>query len=143
MNCITLKNPKASHIVVGRADELWMNWSTKYKGPLLIHVGLGFNERLQVYGDATEDVQGAIIGFVKLLGMGKRNHGLTQWRLAFPMVFETPIVCRGNIKLFEVDDELVIKAINAATKPIKAEPTPTPEQVYPPKWNRLQGFTGD
>jgi len=152
MNCITLKNPKASHVIMGRVNEIPMRFSTKHKGPLLIHASLGLNDRLKYYGDPHEQVTGVILGFVDLLGMGRKRHGIVQWRVWHPMAFASPIPYRsysggGTIKIYDVQFDGLEAAIGKAVHPstlIEPMQNLQYEDVYPSTLARRRGrFAGD
>jgi len=103
-------------------------WSTRYRGPLLIHAGKS-REWLEVEEDdradwpsrygiafppAQELVFGALLGVVELVGVGEFNPGDADpfasgpycWYLRNPRAFAEPVPYRGRQMLFDVPAEV-------------------------------------
>lgn len=112
------------------------SWAIKYRGPLLIHAakrpmsawahrnGLIREALQQAYGEEMEVPYGAIIGRVDLvechpaegvralldgyaLAMGDYADGRFAWEVERPVLFEAPVVYRGQQGLFRVPNALI------------------------------------
>jgi hypothetical protein len=132
MKCLTIKQPWASWILNNSQvpiaaplpkDIENRTWSTKYRGPLLIHAGKARDRArkfLQVPGLGDTDVLGAILGVVDLVDVVE-GHGSVwaigghyHWVLANPRAFGEPIPYKGRLGLYEVSDPRVDAAIRLA-----------------------------
>ena len=119
MKCISIQQPWAWAIFHGKDVEN-RTWATKYKGELLIHAGMKFDEKgFEWIKKNIPDLhlpfffaQGAIIGKVTMTGIvvhssspwffGPYGHVYTN-----PVEFKEPIPFKGALKYFDVPDELV------------------------------------
>lgn len=115
------------------------SWPTDYRGPLLIHAAQKhFSEREakrlfiklgieEYFHNWWHMPYGAILGKVDLVNvvptyaisatipieqfaLGDFTYGRFAWELRNPVLFETPIPFRGRQRLFNVPDELVMRA---------------------------------
>lgn len=129
MKAISLTQPMAYAIFHGKDVEN-RKWTTKYRGPLLIHASQGFDKghyrwivdndnRLCTFIPEESSpvfVHGALIGVVNLVQV-VRVHG-SRWFfgpygfcLRDAREFKEPIPYRGALNLFYVPDEVVKEAM--------------------------------
>jgi len=108
-------------------------WSTRYRGPLLIHASKSpasykaqnpdrWRERYGIELPAWDHlVKGAIIGVIELVDcfhdservvVSAWTEGPWQWLLADPRPFPEPIPFRGLQQLFMVPDTLIPQAFH-------------------------------
>ena len=126
MKALSLTQPWSTLVVTGAKRFETRSWSTKYRGPLLIHAAKRFpayakDYALEVYRNAAvlpDFPLGAIVGRVYLLEVvhvedllalsiqeakyGDYTPGRWVWQLAGAEMFETPIPYKGALGLFEV-----------------------------------------
>ena len=121
MKCLSCKQPWADLIVGGVKDVENRSWSTRYRGPLLIHAGLTVNvagiEWLRRWRDIEIDRSalplGAILGAVDLVDCRKtrasrwHHHGAVGWYFENPRRLQTPIPYKGQLGVFNVPDHLL------------------------------------
>jgi hypothetical protein len=130
MKCLSVHQPWAHAILhLGKNVENRV-WSTRHRGPLLIHAAkarASLNARWPVPGlefPATSSLTfGAILGVVDLIGCVKvgpdgdlglfgqsswGEEGMFGWVLANPRPFKVPIPYRGAQGLFEVGENVAI-----------------------------------
>lgn len=150
MKVLSILQPWASLVVTkdpktGKAYKQieTRSWNTKYRGPLLIHAGIGKQYRkLPTDGPLWMNCPmrlfesmpfGAIIGMVNLvdtfpmetagkvfqkmsdigikdqdqeIAFGDYSTGRTGWILSDPILFQTPIPCKGNLSIWNLPAEL-------------------------------------
>lgn len=133
IKALTIQQPYAHYIIHGdesgdRKDVENRTWPTKYRGPLLIHAGVG-RDYVRRGGKTVrpEWVFGAIVGIVEvtecfglLARMGvtmyrqavlAKPHDLRWaegpwcWRLADPRPLAEPVPCKGKLGLWAPDAE--------------------------------------
>lgn len=133
VKCLSIHQPWANAIFnLGKNVENRI-WSTKYRGPLLIHAAKSrrsfdywtpreWQDKYHCELPSWESLtKGVIIGIVEVVDCfhwlfndpGKSRQyekwgcGPYCWVLKNPRAFETPIPYKGNQNLFNVDDALV------------------------------------
>jgi len=112
---LTVRQPWAWAIVQGGKDVENRSWSTKHRGPLLIHAGSAFErdgyETVKRLGSrppppVDELVHGAIIGVVELVDCVQDSDsewavpGQWQWCLQSPRVVQA-VPCPGKLGLWQ------------------------------------------
>jgi hypothetical protein len=131
MRALSLYQPWASLLVYGYKRIETRSWSTTYRGILLIHASQtkrwmpDFPRLLHSAGlpDAMTDLPtpfGAVLGSVEVvdcrkseefsesdvgtqeMALGHFSPGRYGWVLRNPVVFTTPIPCKGMLRLWEV-----------------------------------------
>src|SRR5262249_28231184 len=123
MKTISIQQPWAAAVVLGRKDIENRSWPTRYRGPLLIHAGrsraqveaLGRVEltRIVPTWHLPEMAFGAVIGIVTFFdcvpveeaGDSEWAGGPWCWLLRDRRAFDRPVPLRGRLGLFEVDDD--------------------------------------
>lgn len=115
MKAITIRQPWAALIVAGIKDIENRTWTTKYRGPLLIHAGGAEWEPLSklVREPAVSSLYSRIIGIVDLVDVAESHpspwfEGPYGWVLANPRPIK-PVPMAGRLGLFEVEDETSAK----------------------------------
>ena len=120
MRVLTIRQPWASLIALGHKDIENRTWSTRYRGPLLIHAASApsvnareafrLAESLGVYLPAHELPLGRIVGVVRLDGCVSRSEspwfeGPVGWQLsgARALAFDRHIVGRLGLWSVELD----------------------------------------
>ena len=122
MKALSLSQPMAWAIFNGKDIEN-RNWSTKYRGRVIIHAAKSFNwehynwltendNRLilssPLPGFRSEFISGALIGEVDIIGC-VQNHtsrwffGKYGFVLANAELYDKPIPCKGKLNFFEPD----------------------------------------
>lgn len=143
MKCLTICQPYPELILLGQKRVENRVWEVKYRGPMLIHAGkstefLQLNKgdaREAVYNLLVEDlVFGAIVGYCHVIECahiddirsGKydksmpwlraHEHASGPWCWVLDRVgrFETPILYKGQLGLFNVSSQMVKHARSAA-----------------------------
>lgn len=136
MRCISICQPWASAIFLGHKTIETRGWSTRYRGPLLIHASKTFTKFAQNF--AAEELAvgrglerfplGAILGVVELESIGETEDqdylisalerrygdfswGRFGWQLTNIRPFKEPIGYSGRQGLFNVPDSVVAEAI--------------------------------
>lgn len=109
MKALTLRQPWAWAVLVGGKDIENRSWSTRHRGPLLIHAGAALDvgvlpQRLS-RPEPAEHIQSAILGIVDLVDVVEHSRsrwfeGPFGWVLANPRVFRLPIPCKGRLGLW-------------------------------------------
>jgi hypothetical protein len=117
MRALTIRQPFAAAILAGSKTVEYRSWPTNHRGDLLIHAGLkkAPEEWLERYPDVDPEalVYGAILGVVEVVDCRLRR-GQYEWVLGNPRPFAEPVPCKGNTRLFNVDDATVRKQLAAA-----------------------------
>jgi hypothetical protein len=124
MKCLSLKQPFAELIVLGKKTIELRNWRTKFRGEFLVHASLSVDEvASKINGfDSGELVRGAIIGKANLyevkeytnnsefladkkkhMASGQYMHGKYGFLLKDAVKFEKPIPFKGKLNFFEAD----------------------------------------
>ena len=127
---ITVCQPWAAAIVAGFKRYENRTWSTRYRGPLLIHAGLSTRwvgsgrEAIEGLGIPVPPLAfGAILGSVDLVRCFEFPRHATQqaksdplaegpvcWELARPRRLAEAVPCKGSLGLFGVPDRLLAGA---------------------------------
>jgi hypothetical protein len=109
MKALTIRQPWAALIVAGFKNIENRTWTTKYRGPLLIHAGGTEWEPLSrfVPEAAIPSLYSRIIGMVDLLDVVESHaspwfEGPYGWVLANPRPIR-PVPMAGRLGLFEVN----------------------------------------
>jgi hypothetical protein len=112
---LTIRQPWAWAIIYGGKDVENRSWSTKYRGPLLIHAGSAFEPdgyetvkqlASQAPPPSAELIHGAIIGVVDLVdcvrGLPSVWAVADQWHwcLRDPRPFHPAVPCPGKLGLW-------------------------------------------
>lgn len=85
MRAITIRQPWAELIVLGKKDVENRSWRTRHRGPLLIHAGAGADwDYFEEYAVRDDAVRGAIIGVVELLECTKKR--ASDWHVSHQAV---------------------------------------------------------
>ncbi len=115
---LTIKQPWADAIVHGTKRVENRRWTTTYRGPLLIHAGLGYDPAARFLIDpaaltAWPDVRGALIATATLTGIhpaqgccmpwGESGSGVFHWQLTDVTALPTPVPCKGRLRLWTPD----------------------------------------
>jgi hypothetical protein len=110
LRALTVKQPWAWAILFAGKDVENRSWSTKYRGPLLIHAGSSRDRdavlpRRRGVAEPNEHVLGAILGIVDLLDVVEQSRsrwfsGPFGWILANPRPFHSPVTCPGRLSLW-------------------------------------------
>lgn len=129
MKALTLKQPWADQIMTGAKTIETRTWSTKYRGPLVIHAAA------KPKGDF---VTSAILGIVdladcRLMTVDDEDEAMCSvtfaryaWLLGFVYKFRKPISCKGALSLWSVPhDKLMRLAVEIMTSD-KVEPLHKP-----------------
>ncbi len=127
MHCLSIHQPWAHAILHLGKDIENRTWSTKYRGPLLIHASkslASYKRELSYdwmarYGVALPSLDemafGAILGVVDLTDcintpvQSVWAENAWKWVLKNPVLCEKPIPLRGQQGLFSVDREILLK----------------------------------
>lgn len=111
MKAITIRQPWAALIVAGIKDIENRTWTTKYRGPLLIHVGATNWSPLSQFVPkaAIPSLYSCILGVVDLVDVVESHpspwfEGPYGWVLANPRPMR-PVPIAGRLGLFEVEDD--------------------------------------
>lgn len=115
VKALTLRQPWAWATIYGGKDVENRRWTTRHRGPLLIHAGVdvdpdGSASVLKTIADADVfarprtawEARGAIIGLVFLADILTDSHsrwaipGWYNWALEFPSPIDPPIPYRGR-----------------------------------------------
>ena len=132
MKAISLTQPWAQAMFLGLKRFETRSWSTKYRGPLLIHAAKKFPEYAKDFASTERALGrgnprialGAIIGKVELVAIyetevigpslsgieriyGDYSIGRYAWETINPILFEEPIPYKGSLGLFNVPDEII------------------------------------
>lgn len=128
MKTLSLLQPWASLVVLGAKKFETRSWSTKYRGPLLIHASKKYAAEYQLLAKSepfftallnADMATGKIIGVVDLVYcmktiqalncdlskeeriFGDFSPGRFAWKLENPVAFDAPISARGSLGLWE------------------------------------------
>jgi hypothetical protein len=112
MKCLSVRNPYAGAIVLGRKPIEYRTWRTKYTGKLLIHASKTIDEFAIFVGTRVPvmEAKGCIVGCANLVEcvLGTlRGEKTWFWYLDQPFRFNVPIPYRGQVGLFNVPDEII------------------------------------
>jgi hypothetical protein len=127
MKALSIRQPWAELILQGRKTIELRTWSTPYRGRLLIHAGkkVDYDDCGQYGLDPASLTTGALVGTVELtgirtfnwwqwrwlrkqhLGAGPFYADVLGWELSDPQRLAEPVPYRGQLRLFNVDDELL------------------------------------
>jgi hypothetical protein len=137
LKCISLYQPWAQLVVMGKKKFETRSWKTQHRGPLLIHAGLNTlwikemlnNEQFKKHIHKTPVLDtGKILGMVHLvdvfpahdvlkqlgeandreeIAFGNYERGRYAWQLKDAVIFDKPLPFRGYQSLFDVPEELV------------------------------------
>ena len=115
MKAITIKQPWAGAIFASGKDVENRSWSTKYRGPLLIHAGAGFSnddpdlvKKAERAGDTGPWTPSALLGVVELVDCvwaydsEWAQPSYWHWVLRNPQPLSKPIPMRGKLGLWNV-----------------------------------------
>lgn len=113
MKVLTICQPYAHLIVIGRKTVEFRPWCCHYRGPLLIHAG-----KSRSWLEAGDEVRnpgmafGAIVGRAVVTGCG-RDDPDEAWGIALDNVerLTTPIPYRGQQGLYNVPDSVLSGAV--------------------------------
>jgi ASCH domain len=109
MKALTIRQPWAWSILFAGKNIENRSWSTKYRGPLLIHAGAALHggalPRRLPLREPDEHTRGAIIGVVDLIDVVESSRsrwfeGPYGWVLANPRPLSRPIPCKGRLGLW-------------------------------------------
>ena len=151
MKVLTLRRPWAYAVVCGAKDVENRSRKTHYRGELLIHAGIGFEQhalhKLVALGveipspidpdtvDHPYFASGAIVGSVQVVNCIQDSWspwaapGRWHWLLRDPVVFNMPIPCRGMLGLWNVPAELEAAVEAARTAAAFLDATREPVQL--------------
>lgn len=121
MKCLTVWQPWAELIVMGAKDVENRSWTTRHRGPVLIHAAARMNvsdldDLARCHGielGRSTLKLGVILGAVDLVDCRKKitsdwhHHGSFGWYLDNPRRLPTPIFYKGQLRLFDVPDRLL------------------------------------
>lgn len=120
MKALTVCEPWASAIMLGRKPVENRDWSTNYRGTLLIHAGKSTRFLCETYPDGSAVPMdrltfGAILGTVQLTDcIPLRDapdtpwaEGAYCWIVTDPKPFDRPIPYRGLPGLFDVPENIL------------------------------------
>lgn len=123
MNALSIRQPWADLIVAGVKDVENRSWATSLRGWILIHASQTYDwqERArarmfaerELLDEPYEPELGALIGAAVLLDCVRASEsgwfsGPYGFELANQIRFTRPVSCRGALKFFEVDGDLVL-----------------------------------
>lgn len=111
MLALTVKQPWAWAIVSGRKPTESREWSTQYRGPLLIHSSRSpLEPGTEFKPPRGELFYGHILGAVQLISCIHSPDGKGfLFGLGSPIVFPNPVHYSGNKGLFNIPLEVVLK----------------------------------
>jgi hypothetical protein len=125
MKALSIRQPFAAAILACLKTTEYRSWTTAHRGMLLIHASMslamdaGFED---AFPDGGVDLpRGAIVGVVDLVDVIREEHDTMDgpivgyaWSLANPRGFAEPIPLKGKLTLFDVPDNIVREALQAA-----------------------------
>ncbi len=115
MKALTVRQPWASLIMAGIKDVENRTWPTSYRGPLVIHAGLGLDhDAFTVHGRLLDELpRGVVLGTVELVGC-VRGHpspwaeaDCWNWLVADPRPLAAPVPAKGKLGMWDVPDALL------------------------------------
>ena len=136
MKCLSIQQPWADLIALGHKDVENRTWSSRYRGPVLLHAGKRFDrghglsdswavtaDRLLVVNRA-ETRLGVIVGIAEMVGCGGWGQcncspwfvGPYGFVMRNPRWFKWPIPWRGQLYFFDVPDDIVADALDEAER---------------------------
>jgi len=116
LRALTVRQPWASLIVTGRKNVENRSWNTRYRGPLVIHAGLGIDkDGLTAHKSLLPDEvpHGCVLGVVDLLNVVRDSKsawaepGMYHWVLANPRALSRPLEASGKLGLWTPSPTLV------------------------------------
>jgi len=156
MKALSFHQPRAEQVVRGDKTLDVRSWQVSYRGVLAVHASRERrDDRCRALGlDPDALAYGALVGTVEVTGIValdeeayeglRERHRLETvwpgapcygWWLANPQCFETPIPCRGHMRLFEAgaaqalgsaDPSLRSTASSPGVRPVELEPQAVP-----------------
>lgn len=127
MKCLSLKQPFAELLAVGRKTVEVRNWNTNFRGEFLIHASKGIDRSAcKEHGMDPEKLSiGAVIGKARIVAvkkymsrkgfMAERHRHLAGWgyytgrahgfTISNPEKFDKPIPLSGRLNFFDADIE--------------------------------------
>lgn len=116
MKSISIKNPYAELIVMGKKTIEIRSWQTKHRGKLII-----VSSKIPVYKD-DEFLNGYALGEVDLIDIRplkksdskaawfdiEKTKGYYAWILANPVEYEKPFPVKGKLHLFDINHPLCL-----------------------------------
>jgi tetratricopeptide (TPR) repeat protein len=145
MRCLSIRQPWAWAICAGLKTIENRSWSNDYRGPVAIHAGASKETIKQLQADHPDGTfpwddlaYGAIVGVAELVDVAVLNEALEAddsasgpycWIFSRPRLFGEPIVCRGKLQLFFLEDDLAARLEQALTTPAAA-PGPSLAEAY-------------
>lgn len=135
--CLSLWQPWGSAMMLGLKSNETRHWSTKYRGPLLIHAALRkidaesteFYRQYFIEGQWARMPLGAILGMVELVdcvpteslsvfgteyNFGNYEAGRFAWQCRLIAAFETPIPYKGHQGIFKVPKSVLVQYPDSA-----------------------------
>ena len=127
---ISVQQPWAELIILGRKRIELRSWTTLYRGRLWLHTGKKTNKSIQEHFSLSDLYTGGFLGSVQLdliipidwkrwemlrsmhLVPGKFVPNLFGWVLSNPKRLKEPISAPGALRLFDPDPEIVKKLQN-------------------------------
>jgi hypothetical protein len=121
MKALTVAQPWAWALIFGNKRIENRNWSTTYRGPLLIHAGKSTKFWVDTLPHGTKPPErpalpfGVLLGIVDLIDCVPYEEvkddpyaiaGMICWKVANPRPVEQ-VACQGLMAIFEVPDDLI------------------------------------
>ena len=118
MKALTICQPYAHLIVIGGKTTEFRTWPTTYRGPLAIHAGkstswLDDDDRKSFPSMAF----GAVVGIAELIECQTCGPYQWDWYLANVCRVVTPIPLKGQLRLFEIPNEILRVPMVAVGRP--------------------------
>lgn len=143
---LTIRQPWASLIAGGHKRVETRSWSTKHRGVVAIHAGLGFPKLERQLAETERALgrlparipRGAIVAVARVAKvidaieaasqvsalerhLGDFRAGRHAWFLEDVRVLEEPIPCKGALSLWRIPDDVHLQLATAATVPVGSE----------------------
>lgn len=111
---LSLKQPWANLVVRGQKTIEVRNWTTNYRGDIVICSSQRPDKKF-IYPDLSREPMGYAIGIVELhdiiemnilhehSAMCKKNDGDQAWILKNPHRFKTPYPIKGKLSIFDIE----------------------------------------
>jgi hypothetical protein len=132
VKALSLTQPWASALFMDLKHYETRSWTTRYRGPLLIHAAKGFPKYARTFVEDEQTIGGrnlgelplgALLGRIVLVDVvqtyplcetlsaierlyGDYSVGRFAWKFNAPILFATPVPYKGQLGLFEVPDNL-------------------------------------
>ena len=127
MKALTIKQPWANLIIEGIKKYEFRTWKTNYRGKILIHAGLSFEQK---YSNKFkhynfEYIKGAIIGEAEIIDCilvdeqfndklqkenslvyGNNHTGSYAWKLDNVKKYKNPIYIKGKLGLWNCEEKI-------------------------------------